>query len=507
MQPNPSAAQLHYNVLVMTSESRRPAEGSRGRKGLVARVDEYIRRHALLQPKDALVVAVSGGPDSVALLHILVELQPVWDLRLLVCHLDHRLRPGESARDAQFVARLAGDLGLPAVIEECDVAARARSEGVGLEEAGRKARYAFFEQSRILHQADLIALGHTADDQVETVLHHLLRGSGLRGLGGMAPARNGLVVRPLLGVWRSEITRYLGDRNLPYRTDASNSDTLFVRNRIRHNLLPSMRQACGPGIDQAIHRLAVTAREDHQYIEMSVLQRSAQMLKSLPDGSLQCPARELLALPAALRRRLILRAFQLCSPAGSNWDFAHVERVLGLAVPGQSGKSVPLPYGLEVTRQFDQLSFQRQGCKRWQPFEFTLTLPGKAACPEYGWELSALPGEPEPLSGSQHAGSRLATQIALNPRTATLMVRSFRDGDRWSPDSNKKVKEHWNSCKVPQLLRRQLPLVYSGDRLLWIPGLPQPALPAGASGTAVHLEFRFDPGTALGGWLRKRQEA
>ena len=273
----------------------------------------------------------------------------------------------------------------------------------------RKARYAFFEQSRIRHQADCIALGHTADDQVETVLHHLMRGTGLRGLGGMAPVRDGLLVRPLLGVWRSEITAYLEARNLAFRTDASNTDPAFLRNRLRHGVLPQLRQACGPGIDRAIHRLALTAREDHQYLESCVLELGSQMLRRLPDGSIEFDAGELLALPAALRRRLVLRAFELAARQAAPGSLF----TSSSPAPGRAGAErqiAPLPHGLRAERQFDRLSIvPGRSVRRSRSSWSARSRPGGLR--EGGWELLALAAGADPSSLPGQESRSLAARM------------------------------------------------------------------------------------------------
>ena len=499
---------MHARTRPISFPAMHSAPPPQGRSGhaLVVRVERFIRRHEMLRSGDTALVAVSGGPDSVALLDLLRTIAPSWNLRLVVCHLDHQLRQAESARDACFVAQLADTLGLTSEIGQCDIAEMARREKIGLEEAGRKARYEFFEQVRLRYGASRTVLGHTADDQVETVLHHLLRGSGLRGMGGMAAVRDTVLIRPLLEVWRSEILQYLDDRGISFRLDASNSDPAFVRNRIRLKLVPRIREEFGFGACKAIQRLATTAMEDKEYLEAEASRLADRLLQSRPDGSIVCRVSELMRLPAALRRRVLMRAFQQCRPAWDSWEFAHIEQVLGLAEPGRSGKSLRLPQGIYIARQFDLLVFSSQAAVPAGPFEYRLPIPGKLVCAEGGWELSASSGSGIPSRQRPSRENSLSAHLLPSAGEEELLIRSFRNGDRWRPDSRKKVKESWNLFKVPRRLRSRIPLVFSGSRLLWIPGLPPPhhAVAAGVKG--VHLELRFDPESALGYWLANAAE-
>src|SRR5690606_7110870 len=230
------------------------------------RVLETARRCRMWAPGDRIVVAVSGGPDSVALLHVLTRLKDQESLDLVVAHLNHRLRGRSADEDAAFVGSLAERWGLPAVVEEADVARMARQRGVGIQEAAREARYAFFSRVAEAWGAARIALAHHADDQVETVLFRLIRGTGTRGLAGIPPVR-GPIIRPLIDVSREDIVAYCRRHRLPYRTDPSNRDMRYRRNRIRWELIPLLEERYNPRVREAIVRMARILRDEDDFLD------------------------------------------------------------------------------------------------------------------------------------------------------------------------------------------------------------------------------------------------
>ncbi|MCX5906677.1 MAG: tRNA lysidine(34) synthetase TilS, partial [Deltaproteobacteria bacterium] len=230
---------------------------------LIRNIRKTIQRFDMLQPGDRVVIGVSGGADSMTLLHILWELRSEYHLSLVVAHLDHGLRP-EAAEDRSFVKKAASGLGVPFFSRKVDVGARCKEEHLNLQEAAREARYQFLAEIARDQKASRIALGHTADDQAESIIMRFLRGSGSRGLSGIPPVREGVIIRPLIETWRSEIESFLRERKFSYRIDASNQSTHFLRNRVRHELLPVL-QEYNPRVRQTLVQMAEIFRAEESF--------------------------------------------------------------------------------------------------------------------------------------------------------------------------------------------------------------------------------------------------
>jgi len=334
---------------------------------LESRFAVAIVEHDLLVPDDTVVVGVSGGVDSVVLLHLLCVLNDSddWSLRLHVAHLNHQLREKDSDKDAAFVEQLARSLQLPCTVETADVAAELQD--VSVEEAGRAARFAFFERVCLTAGAKCVILAHQADDNAETILHRILRGTGMRGLRGIRvrrPIRDGSdvqVVRPLLGIRREEIEAYAQERDIEYRTDASNESADFTRNRIRHTLMPLLREQFNPQIAEALLRLADQAGGLDSYLT----ETGERLLESLivEEGGgqlvLHCPtlARKARVLQTHVIRQAILRL----GVGERELSYMHLNAVADLAAGRAGSKSIDLPAGLCVARRYDRLILHRPG--------------------------------------------------------------------------------------------------------------------------------------------------
>jgi tRNA(Ile)-lysidine synthase len=303
----------------------------------------------MLAEGDGMVAAVSGGPDSVALLLALKEMSRPLRLRIHVAHLDHRLRRG-SAADAGFVRRLAAQLGLRAAVERVDVAALARRRRLSLEEAGREARYSFLSRTARKFACNRVATGHNRDDQAETVLMRLLRGSASGGLAGIPPRRllaagrhPVMVVRPLLARSRAEIEGFLRLRGVRALRDPSNSDPAFRRNRIRHELLPMLERRFNPAVRTALGRAAQALGEDDEYLESLSTAACRRAFRPV-RGGIQLDAATLARLPLPVRRRVLRQAASVAGADQVRMTSAHLDAMVALAVPGAApGGEVHLP--------------------------------------------------------------------------------------------------------------------------------------------------------------------
>ena len=327
---------------------------------LIAPVRSAIRHHQLFSSGARLVVAVSGGPDSVALLHLLHRLRAEWKLTLRVAHLDHGLRR-DSPQDAAFVRDLASRWGVPATIERRDVAPLCRRHGWSLEDGARRVRYQFLLDVARRHSASHVALAHTADDQAETVLMRLLRGTGLLGLGAMPAMRRlgeAWIIRPLLEVWRAEILAYLAQQGLDACQDATNEDQRFVRNRIRHELLPLLARHYNPNIKDALTQLAEQSRWDYAYLQAAADRQWRR------TAGLEAPAQVALRVavfrrqPKAIQRQLVRQALQRTRGEEGRWEFRHWLEVERLFSERPVGAVLDLPGGVQALREEDQVVFR-----------------------------------------------------------------------------------------------------------------------------------------------------
>ena len=429
---------------------------------LYGKVRDFSAREGLLSPGDRVVVAVSGGPDSVALLDILDYIKEELGLELFVAHLDHRLRGEEARRDAEFVESIASARGLPFVLGTEDVGELARREGLSLEEAARKARYRFLERVCRNLRAERIALGHTSDDQAETVLMRLVRGGGRRGLAGMAPKR-GKFVRPLLPVSREEVLEHLRERGLDFVEDSTNRDTYFLRNKVRHILLPLLRESFNPRISEVLCREAEVLRDEDDYLESRAEDALREALREVGEGKVVLDIGGLLNYHIAIRRRVVVSA---CRRLGCPSDFEVVERVLRLA---EEGGLIELPGGVRAQAS-EGLLILRRG--KVPSFERPLTVNGSTVVEEVGLEFRAEVVERPPDEVLREDG--LTAYIDLDSVRGSLVVRSRLPGDRIRPfgmEGTRKVKDVLIDKKIPRLLRDEVPLVVDDEGVLWVVGV------------------------------------
>jgi len=451
---------------------------------LTRKTEHAIRRGELLAPGMRVAVGCSGGADSVALVRLLCELKDKLGLRLLVAHLNHQLRGNEADADETFVRRLAERLEIEFVVRREDVAARAKRGKVNLEEAGREARLEFFASLITSGNADAVAVGHTLDDQTETVLGRLVRGAGTRGLAGIYPilepvpgADKGRLVRPLLGVRRAELRDYLDSLQQPWREDASNRDRKRLRSRIRMELLPQLNAAAF----EHLGRLAEHAREEENFWAALVEQRF-EVLAHRRGEELDLPVRALVEPDPllaklsgrqaregqrALARRLVRRALAEVRGDLRRIMQKHVGSILHLAEEGQSGRQVVLP-GIVVEREFDRIVFHPASVPvSADTFEVKIDAPQLARLPDGRALEFKLVGvaKLEPV----YNGERSVADAAR--MRFPLLVRNWRAGDRFQPagsQGRKKLKTLFQQERIPVAERARLPLVVCGGEIVWV---------------------------------------
>lgn len=433
--------------------------------------------HKMVKPGDHLVVAVSGGPDSMALLHALVRLRSSLGLHLTVAHLDHGTRGGASAADAEFVRQAAAGLGIPVVIERRDVPGERAKIGMSFQEAARTLRLRFLESVRERVSADKVALAHTVDDQAETVLINLLRGGGPRGLGGMRPVRGNLI-RPLLDCTREEAVNFLQEEGIEYRQDETNRDPRYLRNRIRLELIPQLEQEYNPQARQALHQTAriLQWEEDHLNRETEDwFERLGRVEPLSRHVVLECTA--LKALPPALQARLVRLALERGCGTLRRFTFGHILNVLELLEAGKSGKVVSLPGHWAAEREANCLKIYKiQEPKSGiinddNPLSgegLALQVPGVTAVDALGVRISI------EVEEGVHQGTAKPNQALLDfdKTGASLRIRYWRPGDRFQPlgmQGTKKLKDYFKDQKIPRAERKRMTVLTTAqDHIIWI---------------------------------------
>jgi len=437
---------------------------------------DYAMKHNLLRLCDRLLVAVSGGPDSVSLLHLLCEFKNEWDLHLEVAHLQHGIRGDAAQQDAMFVERLAEELKLPFHMREVDLPRLRSAAGRGnLEALARAERYRFFAELVASRKLSKVATAHTQDDQAETVLMWFLRGAGLRGLGGMAPLQqihipsekssSLTVVRPLLDISKTDVLHYLSTRSIAYCTDQTNQDRTYLRNWIRLELLPKIRPRAGDGVSARVSQQAGLVRDEDALLHTLTLQTYGSVSA---DGELLRSA--LLKQPKALQRRILRYWIEQARGHLRGIDFIHIEALLHLIDKGPAQGKLSIPGGWEFVCEYDRLRLGKtsRGAHRvCYSYELKIGTPlriREAGSELYVEVLSAVARFPTDLTEALFDASCL---------TEPLLVRNFRQGDRFKPlgvPGHKKLKDLFIEHKIPLSIRATLPLLVMGQEILWIPG-------------------------------------
>ena len=434
-----------------------------------------IHKYSMFAPGDRVLVGVSGGPDSVALLHSLKSVASELLLDIVVVHLNHRLRGQDAADDAESVRRLAGQLGIQAVIESKDVAGFARENNLSTQEAAREVRYRFFVETAKQLGCSKIATGHNANDQAETVLFQFLRGSGVAGLGGIPPVRDGWIVRPLIETKRQDIEQYCLDHDLPTRTDQSNLSTVYTRNRIRLQLFPLLEQEYNINLVETLLRTSEIMRELEGFMATHVLEAWNQGCVKQVKTEITLNLENFLKLPAVIQPLVLRYAWEKLADSRYNLGFVHLTNSLELLRCGQTGSRMDLPGGIRLIKSYEEfyMSAAAEGKEEDLQFCHSLQVPGMTLIPETGDALEA--EVIEDTSELYDLNRKDEIVIDLDLVSQPLAVRSRKPGERFRPRGqagSKKIKKFLIDCKVSRRERVRLPvLVTADDQVIWIAGL------------------------------------
>ena len=450
-----------------------------------------IEQHGMFEPGDRVLAGVSGGPDSVALVHILVRLAERFSLTIGIAHLNHCLRGLESDRDARFVAELAKRLHLPCYSTRKDVGRCRQAWKLSPEEAARRARYEFFEETAARHRFNKIALGHHADDNAELVLMYLLRGSGPLGISGIPPVREGRYVRPMMELGRRRIIEFLSENSISCITDSSNTDTRYLRNRIRHQLIPHLRNEYNPDISRTLNRLADILRAEEAWLAPTVRELFGRCLLTEGPDRVVLSVPELRKMTVAPRRRVIRTAILQVKGNLRRISLAHVDRLALEILNGDAGaaRTAHLPARMRATRTGSELCIvlEKTPLRQANPSPPALLFHYQVAGPMdrlnrmdhidlWVEEISRR------LRFSVIAADAAGDWTKAPPDTAffdlaeirfPLVVRNVRNGDRFTPlglKGTQKLKAYFINNKIPIQARRRCPILVSREEIIWIAG-------------------------------------
>jgi tRNA(Ile)-lysidine synthase len=451
---------------------------------ILRKVELTISRQNMFSKGDGVLIGVSGGPDSIALLHILVQLAPIWELTIGIAHLNHCLRGTESDRDADFVTDVAARLSLPCYNQAINIRNDPAFRKLSLEAAARQVRYDFFDRIRRQNGYHKIALGHHRDDNAELMLMFLFRGSGPRGFSGIPPVREGGIVRPLISTDRNELVAFLNENAITYRVDKSNRDMRFLRNRIRHETIPYIQACCNPGIVETLNRFSRIVRSEDQWLNEIIQPIYEKVLVSSDKHLVVLAIPSLTALPEAVQRRVIRTAIVRIKGDLLRISFSHIEAARELAEHEhqQYPAQLSLPDGIRIQRNKSLLTFyqvdeslrKRRMKTRLGPPSFFYSVAGpfaRISISETGALLSfsEIPVE----SGMMDNLSEKIALLDVETLKFPLILRNIQPGDRFSPlgvSGTQKIKKYFIDHKIDCSERRQCPVLLSDNRVVWLAG-------------------------------------
>jgi tRNA(Ile)-lysidine synthase len=454
-------------------------------KKILRTVEHTIGTHRMIQAGDTLMAAVSGGPDSVALVHILLALAPKFSFQVAMAHLNHCLRDAESARDEAFVVSLAEQLKLPLHVERQDVRRYQKSHHLSLEEAARQVRYRFYHAIAAKFGYEKIALGHHSDDNAELILMYLLRGSGPLGLSGIPPVRDDKIVRPLIDIKRTEIMDYIAVKGLDYVEDSSNSNSQYLRNKVRSRLIPELKAEYNPKLIDTLNRLASIIDAEEKWIENLIQPIFEKVIVFEKQGRIGLDVSKLNQQTTAVRRRLIRKAVLKVKGNLRRMAFVHVEAAVKLAQEGPDLGVLDLPDRIRIYRQNDVLIMSKEA----QNLRHLANGPLLSLTPDYEYRLAKL-GEisikeaalkirfsemPQQHTPDWHPSGDAtdAVYIDMDKIHFPLVIRNFRPGDRFSPlgmTGRQKLKKFFIDHKVSRTERTKCPILLSRNEIIWVVG-------------------------------------
>ena len=452
---------------------------------MIKALGQELLAEGMLSPDDTVVVGVSGGPDSMALLHLLLALNPAleWKLQLQVAHLNHQLRGLEAEKDAAFVQAAADSLNLPCTIDTRDVATLAKKGTGSLEEVGRRERYAFFHRVCLQADARIVAVGHHADDQAETILHRVFRGTGLRGLSGiprsraLSPTSEVRIIRPLLRWSRQDLRQYLADEGIAFREDRSNTSNEPMRNRIRNTVLPLVEAQVNPQVREALVRLGEQASWLEEYLQETVQRTFETLIISRTDQDLVLNADALSRKSRIVQAEIVRLAYRSFGLGEQDLAFSHLVSVLDLVADPGSGKRANLPGGMMVEKRYQQLTFSLPSEEPRETIatEIAVHLPGVTVLPIRRLKITCemMDAAPGDIARLRRSVDRMEEYVDLDAVHPPLVVRPRRAGERFTPlgaPGSKKLSDFLIGAKVAPPERERVAVLCDQLGPIWVIG-------------------------------------
>lgn len=424
-----------------------------------------IRKYSMLSGGERVLIGLSGGADSVSLLHVLAGLRGELGLSLEALYIDHGMRPEETPKEMEFARSLAASFDIPFHSDKIDVISHAKKTGFGKQEAARELRYQCYELYRASLGANRIALGHTAEDQLETFLMRLIRGTGPKGLASI-PAVRRYIIRPLIEVRRAEIEDYLREKGAGYVTDSSNLRRDYTRNKIRHSLVPILK-GFNPRIVEAVSRMAGILADEERYFDTIVLKTIMKLITRKNDMEIELFLVPLESMDRVILRRVLRHAVSVVRGL-RGLDLGHIEDVIGLVKGGSPGQRIYLPGRMRAVKKYSTLLITAKSPAKVG--EYRLEVPGSVRIGETGAVLTAS------VSNLADAGADKKTAILDADKIAPpLTVRSRKKGDYFHPigfsGKRKKLQDFFVDEKIPRDERDSVPLVLSSDDIIWVAGM------------------------------------
>ncbi len=440
---------------------------------LLMQVRRTIDRYSLFEKGDRLIVGVSAGVDSMVLLRLLNAYREAFHLSLIVAHVNHGLRPEESRKEAELVQNESERLGLPYEYGQFNVKVFQKLGGLSLQDAARRMRFHFLYDLLRKHHAQKIVLGHNADDQVETVLLRLMRGSGVQGLKGILPVREERVIRPLLETWREEIESFAFAEKIPFLMDSSNLKKDYLRNRIRLSLIPLIERDFQPNFKEILFKTSTILRGENDFLERSAEEAFEKIIRE-ERGILSFKFSEYRSLHQAIQWRVakkILRKVYDWEMAMEEEEWPDVQKIYQKLCSSSPSFVLELTHGVWLEKRYDIVSVAKEGKEINPPFEAELIFPGRTLIEEIGKEV--VMRETDVDEFRRTGGSFDTAFMDLEKLRFPLRMRNFRPGDRFCPlgvNGSQKLKDFFIDHKIPRFERPKIPLLISGEMIAWVVG-------------------------------------
>ena len=440
--------------------------------GLIDSVCKTIEKHDMINHGDRVVIGVSGGPDSLCLLHILKQLKEELGIELFIAHVNHCLRGVEANLDEEFVIQYAGQLNLSVYTKSVNIKEYAKNHKMTLEEAGREVRYSFFEDVSKEVRANKIVVAHNLNDHIETFLFNLIRGSGMEGLKGIEPIR-GNIIRPLIEVDRSNIEIYCQENRLNPRMDASNSETIYTRNQIRLGLIPYLKEEFNVNIVKSLNRASQLIYDENSFLCGIAEKYYAECLLEEGKDIIKLSIKKFNQLHIAMKRRIIRMIIEKLKDELRAVEKIHIDNAIVILIREKTGTRIYVPSGIVIKIEYGKIVIAKVLAEKEINFSHAISIPGEVEIPELNSKLNAQILKAEEVNTIKKSNYICLLDYEKLLMDDFLVVRNRRDGDVISPSGTggtKKLKEYFIDKKIPRDKRLSSPLIASGNEIVWIIG-------------------------------------